>query len=548
MKIFKRKLFWIISVIIIVIIFGAIKIFGGGQPVVYTTEPVKRGNLIQTVSATGNVESADDISLNFRVAGKLNFLSVKEGDKVKAGTALARLDAGSLSAQVDQYRASVMSAQADLEKIKAGSSKEDIKVTEENLAKTENDLISLEAEQVQELQTLREKALDAGNNAIFTAGVAIDKVFNNLINDNTTSNLQVNDTNLLNKIELNYYTIKIDFDIAKAAVNSANSQKTNDAIASASDSLRSFLFELNNWLNNSYSLADVIILNNSYSQTAKDTIKSDISTQQSTNNTSFASAQTAKSNLINTINSYNSQIQAAKNDIAIYQAQLDLKKAGPRDFEIKSAEAKVAQAQAQLNQALANLADYTIVAPIDGTITKVNFSLGEQTNLTEPVVKILGTEKFQIKVDIPESDIAKIKTGDKAIIELDAFGSDHPFAGTISFIEPAQTVIQDVVYYKTTVSFNKDSLNDQVKSGMSADVTITTAQKENVLYIPQRAVKLRETVLGEVPEKFVEILISENKTEEKKVAVGLRADNGLVELISGLNEGDKVVTFKKNGK
>ena len=82
---------------------------------------------------------------------------------------------------------------------------------------------------------------------------------------------------------------------------------------------------------------------------------------------------------------------------------------------------------------------------------------------------------------------------------------------------------------------------------MTADVTVTTAQKDDVLYIPQRAVKLREATLGEVPEKYVEVLVAGNQVVEKTVEIGLRGDDGLVEIISGLTAGDKVVTFKKNG-
>ncbi len=544
-KLFKRKLFWLIVAAVLIIIIIAMALSGGNKQSPYTTEAVTSGNLVQTVSATGSVESADDIDLNFKTAGRLVFLGVDEGDKVEAGKVLARLDAAGLSAQVEQYRASLLSAQADLAKVQAGSSAEDIKVSEEQVAKAQNDLTNLRSERDVQIAALQEKTLDAVNNGIFTSQVALDKILNYFVSPDKIANLQVQDNNLLSSIQSDYYRLMGSWNTSKASADKANSTKNSSDIASAAETLRAFLSDLNGLLNNSFKLSDQIVINGSYSQTTKDSIKTDISTQQSTNNTSLTSLQTAKTNLTNSINSYDSQIQAAENSLNIYQAQLNLKAAGPRDFEVSAAKAKVAQAQAQLNGALANLSDYTITAPIDGTITKVNFSIGEQTSLAEPAIKMLSTEKFEIKVDIPESDVAKIKVGDSAVIELDAFGSDYPFSGKVAFIDPAQTVIQDVIYYRTTVSFDANEKNEQLKSGMTADVTITTAEKNDVLLVPQRAVKVREAVLGEVAEKYVEVLVGENQVEERTVAVGLRGDGGIVEVLTGLSEGDKVVTFKK---
>jgi len=525
-----------------------VKVVGGGEKIEYTTEVAKRGNLIQTVTATGAVASAEEIDLNFKTPGKLARLAVKEGDKVKAKQFLAGLNAAGLSAQVAQYQANVAAAQADLEKIKAGSSAEEIQVYEEKFIKAKNDLNTLTGKRDNELPTLREKALNELNNAIFTIAVALNTVYNYLINDNTTNDLQVTDTTALNQLEIDYSAVLEKFNEAKIKVDLAKADRSNETIISAAESIAAVLSALNSFLDDSFKIADSIIVNSTYTQTKKDTIKSDITTEQSNSNTSITSLQTAKSNLINSINSYASLVQAAENTLTIAEAELNLTKAEPRSFEISAAQAKVDQAQAQLDQALADLSEYSLIAPIDGIITEVNFSLGEQTSVTTPALKMISLEKFEIKVDIPESDIAKLTVGDKAVIELDAFSSDHLFSGQVAFIDPAQTVVQDVIYYKTTVSLEANDWTDKIKSGMSADVTITTDRQDDVIYIPQRAVKIREASLGEVPQKYVEVLVS-NKVEEKIVTIGLRGDNGLVEIVSGLNEGDQVITFKKtNGK
>ncbi|MFH1173064.1 MAG: efflux RND transporter periplasmic adaptor subunit [bacterium] len=546
-KIFKSKLFWLIIVILLIVGGGFYYKNNKQKPSDYTTEKVQRGKLVQTISATGMVEPAKDISLNFALGGRLNYLPIKEGQSVKAGQVLARINSGSLAAQVEQYRANLLVAQADLDKVRTGSSNEDVNVSEEKFNKAKNDLKSLETESAAQLQILREKNLDAINDADFAIKVALDKVYHHLINPDTTLGLLFSNSQLDNQVNDEYTVVATDVIKAQAAVQSANENKTTDNLVIVSEDLRQFLIELNDFLLNAYNLSKVIIVNSSYSQTNKDTIKSDLDTQQASINTALTALQTAKANLINNTNSYTTQLQAARDNLAVSQAELNLKKSGPRDFEIKSAQAKVAQAQAQLNKVLADLGDYQIIAPIDGIITKINYSLGEQTSLSEPIIKMLSVGLFEIKVDIPESDIAKLKLGNRAVIELDAFGSDQIFKGSVAFIDPAQTIIQDVTYYKTTVSFDKDSWNDNIKSGMTADVTVVTAEQDNVLYIPQRAAKIKETVLGETAVKFVEVLVNQ-QAQEKIVETGLRGDNGLVEITNGLTEGEEVVVFKKNGK
>lgn len=546
-KLLKNKFFWIaVIVVLIIILIVVFKVIGGGEKVEYTTEDAKRGNLTQTVTASGAVASANEIDLNFKSQGKLVRLSVKEGDKVKANQLLASIDSAGLSAQAAQYRANVDAAKADLERIKAGSSSEQINVYQEQANKAENDLSTLISKRDSELKTLREKTLNELNNSSFVVSVALDKVYNHLLNDSNTINLQVADSNLLNNVDEDYKDIVAKFNSLKNRIALANSDKTTPIIVDTSNEASVFLDQLNSFLDDSFRVSDSIIINSTYTQTKKDTIKSDVTTQQSNSNSALTSIQTAKSNLINSINSYESLVKAAENSLSIAKAQLDLTKAGPRSFEISAAQAKVAQAQAQLDQIMANLSEYSLIAPIDGTVTEVNFNLGEQTDGSKPVIKMLSVEKFEIKVDIPESDIAKLTVADNAVISIDAFGSDHLFSGKVAFIDPAQTVIQDVIYYKTTVSLESNSFADKVKPGMSADVTITTDSKENIIYIPQRSVKVREVSLGEVPQKYVEILLPNNQVQERVVEIGIRADGGFVEVTSGINEGDKVITFKKN--
>ena len=547
LKIFKKKKFWIILVVALVII-GLISygLLNKKPTVSYTTEAVKYGNLVQTVSATGMVESAHEIILNFKIPGKITSLPFKEGSEVKAGNVLATIDSSSINAQIKQYQANVAAAQANLDKVKAGASAEDVNLTQEQLAKAQNDYNNLLRESENQIKTLREKTMDSLNNSIFTAQTTLNIIFDNLLDTETTVGLIVNNSAFQAQVTSDYLSLKNKFSDVRLAVEAAKTNADDQIkVISASDTLRNYLTKLSVLLDDAYVMASKIIVNTTYTQTSVDSMKSNIDTQQTANNTALTALQTARSNLINNINSYQSQILAASNTVAINQAQLDLKQAEPRSFDVEAAEAQVAQAQATLDKARADAQDYVIRAPIDGKITKVNYSVGETSNTSLEVIDMLGNERYEVKVDIPESDITKIQISDKVTIELDAFGSDHPFSGIVTAIDPAQTVIKDVIYYKITVSFNSDSWSDQIKPGMTANITALTAEKNNALYVPQRAVKVRETALGETPDKYVQILVN-GQPQEKKVEICLRGDNGLVEIISGLSEGDSVITFMQN--
>jgi len=104
------------------------------------------------------------------------------------------------------------------------------------------------------------------------------------------------------------------------------------------------------------------------------------------------------------------------------------------------------------------------------------------------------------------------------------------------FIDPAETIIEGVPTYKTTVEFLLP--DERVRSGMTANMDIIGERRSNVIAVPQRAVFTRGS------EKFVRILGADGKTSnEQKVETGLRGSDGNIEILSGLNEGERVVIF-----
>jgi len=184
-----------------------------------------------------------------------------------------------------------------------------------------------------------------------------------------------------------------------------------------------------------------------------------------------------------------------------------------------------------------------LYSPIDGVVIKKYIDRGELATVSATVVTIMGEGGLEVKANIPESDIAKVQVGQMADVTFDAFSSDEIFEVRVATIEPAATIIQEVVYYE--VVFDILRKDERMKVGMSADIDILTAEKEDVLVIPGQAVKNAED------RKYVEILVESGESREVKatdVKTGLRGDNGLVEVLSGLTGGEKVITFIKEDK
>jgi multidrug efflux pump subunit AcrA (membrane-fusion protein) len=154
------------------------------------------------------------------------------------------------------------------------------------------------------------------------------------------------------------------------------------------------------------------------------------------------------------------------------------------------------------------------------------------------VVTLISPKGLQIETDIPETDISKVNANDPVKITLDAL-PEESYLGQITEMDSGKTLIDGVVYYKIKILFEGD--NQKIKSGMSGDVTIQTDKRENVLNVPQRA------VISKNGKKYVRILDGENIVE-KEVVTGLRGSKSEVEILSGLTEGEEIITYMQNGK
>ncbi|HRY36997.1 MAG TPA: efflux RND transporter periplasmic adaptor subunit [Candidatus Magasanikbacteria bacterium] len=573
MSFLKQKKFYallIVGLVVIFVVYGRLK---APAVSIYDTVKVQRGDLVQTVDATGKIESSSDLQMNFEMSGTVGKILVKEGEEVKSGQILAELKADDLNAAVAQ-------ASANLQQRLAGATDEDKKyyTAAVVVAKAALDQASVDgrntitqAEIALETAKNNLKMAEGGNSSalvdnaydtavayIKTAGSALDSaltqadnilgVDNKLANDDFESSLSALDNSKIIQAKDQYSLTKEKIDLAKTKTLILNTDSGYSEIDEGLNATENALTYMNILLNLVADVLKVTPPSGNLTQTSLDAKKTTIESSRSSVSTNYSSIIAQKQNIFNAKNSYSTyklaydkavgDLNAAKatvaNNINIKQAaydqavaNLDAKINPPREVDVAALRAMLYQAQANREKAI-------IRAPIDGIVAKINKKVGEQIMPSEKMVNLL-TPHFEITVDIPETDVSKIKLNDQAVITLDAYGDDFKIFGKLVNIDYGATVIQDVVYYKIKVAL--DDTDKEIKSGMTANVVLNTDKRENVLSIPSRAIRTNG-------DKFVKVL-QNNQAVDKKIKTGLRADDGKVEILEGLNEGEEIIISTK---
>jgi RND family efflux transporter MFP subunit len=240
--------------------------------------------------------------------------------------------------------------------------------------------------------------------------------------------------------------------------------------------------------------------------------------------------------LINTVNSnsYQAGFETAKGQLQAAEDELTKITASPRQEDIILYQAQVRQAEAKVQLLERQIEDTIMKSPVDGQVVKINKRVGElaMSSLQDGVITIFPSDPFEIEVNIYEEDIAKMNIGNPVEISLIAFPGEV-FGGKVITIDPAEKVIDGVVYYEVSIGFNNDYPSG-IKPGMTADIVIKTASKENVLVVPEEAIQKKNGTAS------VEVLENGN-FKKKEINIGLQGTNYLVEVVSGLRQGEKIV-------
>ena len=444
----------------------------------------------------------------------------------------------------------------------------------------------------QALENAENVFINAAAYNIVLANAALDKVWGVLEDDDLEGVFSVKNTSY-KALSKQYYEESGDLrSKAQAALESAKSLGTENSFNELHSALNAYLNKVFTNLSAVFSGLENSVTSSSFSQAEFDAYKTSISGQISSINSGISSQVSAKNSLDSAFLSYKnntaslsqalrqaeinlaegrlaaenslassrlaadkqiaaskSAMESAKENWGVADRQLAKLNAGARSEDLSLADAQINQAQANLDLLVKQQEDSRLKAPIDGQIVAVNYEAGEQFVSAKPVLAMLTEDNFEIEVDISETEISKVKVGDEATVTFDALGEEREFSGLVYSIEPSATVIQGVIYYKAKITLSAQGPDGQdisllIRPEMTANVVILTDRKDNVMIIPIRAVVDRGDQV-----QVVRILEGE-ALREVPVSLGLRGDDGLVEVVSGnLSVGEQVVTFiKEPGK
>lgn len=497
----------------------AVAVLGIGSSVLFRKKAspelitATRGDITERIIATGKITPAENLSLAFENGGKISSVNADVGKKVRVGEIIVQLDQGELLAQLEQAKANVAAEEAVLESLKIGSRPEDIQIAQTNLRKAEQDLTNYYHNTVTILNDSYVKANDA----------VINQTDDAFLNDNTeTPQLTYQTNDFQSKYDSQALRFSAGAELAAwrselAALNPSNKTELEIANAKAKTHLtvvRAFLSRL----------FDTLIATNSLTPTILATYKANIISGLSQVNSALTN-----------IDGVGNSIATQKVVVQQLNDELKLKLAGSTKENIDAQEAKLLQAKANASVTENKLKQTYILSPINGTIAKQDAKKGQIAAANSPLVSIISEDKLEIDANIPEVDVVKISIGDKVDMNFDALQGEK-FSGRVISIDPAETVIDGAVNFK--VKMVLDANDQRLKSGLTANLSIETAKKTGAVILPQ--VGIVENDKGAFVKKY-----ENGQFKEYPIKLGIRNQNGNVEIVSGLNEGDQVMNVGK---
>jgi len=575
----KKKWYFIAGGILIVLVIAIAGISASNKNKKSTFEyyTVEKGNVSQEVTATGKVKPAEAIDFAFEASGKVAAVNVKVGDKVESGKVMASLKNNDVSAQVSQASAGVEAAksviaqyqaQLDVQKVKLqelknGSRPEEIQLTQikidsakKSVEDAEENLKNVQSKAQTDLAQLYSDCANTASSSVSTGTNSLSTItdiqyahfmgsdqYSNAIADSKSNAIATLLGGIGDTGRWNFWSLSSLNGGAKASTAAAQADPTETKTIKA-------LYDTKSGLEKVKITLDAIPMNEAITAAEKSSVtleKSSINAQITNITAKIKSIDTQKSINQNLITGAQAQLNQAKNSLTSAEQEMTIKKAGATNEQIQSQEAAIRQveanistqyaqirsAQASLASVSAQLSKTVLTSSISGTVTKIDVKVGELSSPSKPVISVMTDAKFKVEANIPEADIAKIGVGNITKISLDAYGAGVIFDAKVVKVDPAETVVDGVSTYKVTFEF--DGEDERIKSGMTANITISTAKQEGVLMIPQRALVKKGN------ETFVLTSEDGKSTKEVKVEVGLVGSDGNIEIALGLKEGDKIV-------
>jgi len=536
------------------IYYGYGKIFTTAGETRYVLAAVEKGTLISSVSGTGQVSASSQVDVKPKASGEVVLVAVKQGDSVKTGQLLVKIDATVAEKSVRDATAGLESAKLSLRKLQQPADALSIIQAENSLASANQSKQNAQDDLV--------KVYDDGFNVVADAFMDLPGLItglNTILNGSSLNTSQSNADAYYNLIKSykpdadqfrdvaiasyqkarasydknlqDYKDVSRYSDRAKIELLIGESYETTKLISEAIKNTKTFLDLVNDTLSN-------------VSQTTHP--PAILSTHESSLQSYTGTANSHLSNLLGVqsdIKSDKDTITNSDRTIAEKTEALVKLKAGTDPLDLQSQELAVKQKENTLLDARENLADYYVRAPFDGVVGVLDIKRGDPASSATVAATIITDQKIA-EVSLNEVDVAKIKIGQKATLTFDAF-TDLTITGQVVEVDAIGAVSQGVVSYGVKISF--DTQDDQIKPGMSVSASIITDSKQDVLTIANSAIKNNNG------SQYVEILdsslgistssqgvASKISPDRRNIETGLTNDS-VTEIINGLKENELVV-------
>ncbi|MFY9610005.1 MAG: efflux RND transporter periplasmic adaptor subunit [Blastocatellia bacterium] len=206
--------------------------------------------------------------------------------------------------------------------------------------------------------------------------------------------------------------------------------------------------------------------------------------------------------------------------------------------KLDQAKASVTQARAQLQQSQLNLDHSIISSPIDGVVVSRNVDVGQTVaaSLQAPTLFTIANDltKMQVLASVDEADVGQIRQGIKANFSVDAYPGET-FSGEITQVRLNAQTLQNVVTYSAVIDVSNPEM--KLRPGMTANITVPVARKDNVLTVPNGALRFKP-VLSEKEQEALRQKMDARRTEREAERQGQAGQAGQAQQPAGQAQGD----------
>ena len=504
------------------------------------TEVVKRGDLVETVSATGsvNAQTGAQVKIGSQITGRIKKLNADVGSQVRAGQIIAVLDLPEVQAQLDQAKANLAAGRIKVAQDRSGVGMLRTQL-QSAIAQAQAGQVSaaakLNSAQAADSQQKAQTPTDIqrGENGVAGAKAALSTAKSNLVQTQAGSDLQVsNSQQEVNQTQATARNSDLDFGRQRSLFQQgAVARSVMDQAQAVATVNRSLILAAQQklTLTRQKNTADLQSGLDAEKQAEENVKISDAALTAARAETYLNAAKRANvGDARAALGQAEASLVTARGNTA--QNVLKQQDVSQAQDAVRAEQEQVAEAQAQVDKTV-------IRSPISGTVLQLAAQQGETlaAGLASPtLIVVADLKRLQVDAYVDETDIGRVQLHQSVVVTVDAFPNKQ-FAGFVTKIASGSTIQQGVITYDVTVAL--DNPERQLKPDMTANVTIQTSRRTNVLLVPSEAVKIG---VGGLTVNVLGGTAGAPTVESRKVTAA-GTDGVDTEIRSGLTEGETVI-------